>query len=77
MTIPSWSRRLTTSSESRVRGPSTSTPRPVRRWCHQPSDSGGTLNAVAVVSPLPCRPGGTSGQGKKVRMLDGVPCSSP
>ena len=29
------------------------------RRCHQPIDSGGTLNAVAVVSPAPWRPAGT------------------
>ena len=36
MTMPSGSRNVRTSSSSRVRGASTSTPRPCSRSCHQP-----------------------------------------
>ena len=77
MTIPSGSRKLSTSSASLVRGASVSTPSAVSRSCHQPSDVSGTLKAVAVVMPAPCRPRGASGQGKNVIRLDGLPCSSP
>jgi hypothetical protein len=73
----SGSRRVSTSSPSRVRGPSTASPSAASRFCHQPIDSGGTLNAVAVVSPLPCRPAGTSRHGKNVRIVDGRPEASP
>ncbi len=77
ITIPTGSRKVSTSSPSRARGPSCSIPSAATRCAHQPNDSGGTLNAVDVVSPDPCLPGGTSGHGKNVRMLDGLPCSSP
>ena len=75
--MPFGSRRLRTSSAPRVVGASVSTSSRPSRSCHQPSEDPGTLNAVVVVSPAPCRPLGTPGHGKKVSRLDGLPCSSP
>ena len=41
------------------------------------SDSAGTLNAVAHVSPTPTLPGPALGHGKNVRIVPGDPTSSP
>ncbi len=77
MTRPSGSRSVSAASPSRSTGRSASTCSSVRCRCHHPSDSGGTLNAVAVVRPAPLRPAGTPCQGKNVRIVDGRPVVSP
>ena len=55
--MPSGSRKVSTSSSSRVARRVRVDPQiDLNRSCHQPSDEPGTLNAVAVVIPAPCRP---------------------
>ena len=75
--MPLGSRKVRTSSSSRVVGASVSTSSRASRSCHHPRDDPGTLNAVVVVRPAPWRPLATPGQGKNVSRLDGLPCSSP
>jgi hypothetical protein len=47
------------------------------RRCHQPGDSGGTVNAVAVVRRVLLRPAGTPRRGKNVRIVDQRPTALP
>lgn len=75
--IPSGSLKGSTVSPKRFSGAPWGTPFSTKRWVQKPMAVAGTRNAVSKVCPTPSRPGATCAHGKNVRIVPGVPVSSP
>jgi hypothetical protein len=73
--VPSGSLKRSTVSPNRFCGVSCGTPLSAKRCVRVPIAAAGTRKAVSKVWPTPSRPGATCAQGKKVRIVPGVPVS--